>query len=208
MELSLLSIKEYNDILSSDAPAPGGGAAAALAGAQGIALTLMVINLTLGREKYAEFEPLCLEIKGAAEQLMKDFLAGMEKDKDAFNALSNAYKLPRTNEEEMMLRSKAIGEATLEATEVPLEAMRMSILGLKLTQPLIGKSNRGAVTDLGVAAVNLLSCAKSARLNVLINLPVIKDQELKETYHSKCEAMYLEAEELEKEIYGEVVSLL
>ncbi len=208
MELNQLTIKDYNHILSSDAPAPGGGAAAALAGAQGIALTIMVINLTLGREKYAEFAPLCLEIKGQAEQLMEEFLTGMDKDKDAFNALSDAFRLPKANEEEIVVRSKAIGEATLVATEVPLEAMELAIRGLKLTQPLIGKSNKGAVSDLGVAAVNLLSCTKAARLNVLINLPVIKDPVLKETYRTKCEVMNNEAEELANQIYEEVVSLL
>ena len=206
MKLEDLNINEYSQLLASNAPAPGGGAASALAGAQGIALSLMVINLTIGKEKYAEFEPLCIEIKEKAEKLMSDLLVGMEKDKDVFNILSDAYKLPKATEEEKAIRSNTIAEATIGATEVPLEAMEQGLEGLKLTKMLIGKSNQTAVSDLGVAALNLLACVKGAWLNVLINLPGIKEPEMAEDFKDKGSKIFMESEKLADEIYKEVAA--
>lgn len=208
MELTEFTVKSYLDSLSSQAPAPGGGAAAALSGAQGIALTLMVINLTLGKKKYQEWEALCTEVKEAAEPLLQDLMAGMEKDKNAFNQLSAAFKLPKETEEEKKERSRIIGDATLLATEVPLEAMEQGYQGLLLTEKVIGKSNPTAVSDLGVAALNLLACVKSAWLNVLINLPGIKNEELAAEFQKKGKRLYEEAEQLANRIYDLVAEQL
>lgn len=46
-------ITDFLNDLKSEAPAPGGGAVAALTGAQGAALIMMVANLTIGKKKYA-----------------------------------------------------------------------------------------------------------------------------------------------------------
>lgn len=204
MKLVELNIKEYSHLLSSDAPAPGGGAASALAGVQGIALTLMVINLTLGKDKYAEHQSLCLETKGKAEFLMEALLEGVDKDKEVFTTLSSTYKLPKETEEEKLSRSNAIAEATIGATEVPMAAMEQSLEALRLTLPLVGKSNQGAVSDLGAAAINLLSCIKGSWLNVIINLPGIKDKKLAEHFEVQGKNIFLEAEQLSAEIYKSV----
>ena len=63
MKLIDMEVKEYLDVLKSDAPAPGGGSVSALAGAQGVALFTMVADLTLGKEKYAEYQEVCREAK-------------------------------------------------------------------------------------------------------------------------------------------------
>ena len=65
MKLVDLSITEFAKVLGSDAPAPGGGSAAALSAANGISLTKMVCELTIGKKKYAEFED---HIKGVHEK--------------------------------------------------------------------------------------------------------------------------------------------
>ncbi|MEG1583945.1 MAG: cyclodeaminase/cyclohydrolase family protein [Anaerovorax sp.] len=204
MKVITLNLKDYTQLLSSDAPAPGGGAASALAGAQGMALTLMVVNLTLGKEKYADCEALCLETKEKGESLMAQLTAGIDKDKEAFEVLSAAYKLPKEKEEEKKCRSQGIGAATLVATKVPIDAMTQGVDGLKLTLPLVGNSNKGAVSDLGAAAVNLLSCVKGSWLNVLINLPGIQDQTLAKELKEKGASLLAEAEDLSKKIYAEV----
>lgn len=204
MKLVELNIKEYSHLLSSDAPAPGGGAASALAGVQGIALTLMVINLTLGKDKYAEYQSLCMETKGKAEVLMKALLEGVDKDKEVFTTLSSAYKLPKETEEEKLSRSNAIAEATIGATEVPIAAMEQSLEALRLTLPLVGKSNQGAVSDLGAAAINLLSCIKGSWLNVIINLPGIKDKKLAGHFEAQGKNIFSEAEQLSDAIYKSV----
>ena len=50
MQLSELTVRGFADLLGSDAPAPGGGSAAALAGALGAALTAMVGSFDRGQK--------------------------------------------------------------------------------------------------------------------------------------------------------------
>lgn len=204
MKMVTLNIKEYLQQLSSNAPAPGGGAAGALAGAQGMALTLMVVNLTLGKEAYAEYESLCLNTKEKGESLMAELVAGIDGDKEVFEVLSAAYKLPKGSEEEKKHRSETIANATIEATKVPIEAMEQSVAALELTLTLIGKSNKGAVSDLGAAAVNLLSCIKASWLNVIINIPGMKDKELANQLEARGKDLLAKGEQLSQTIYAEV----
>ena len=61
MQLTEMKVKDFNELLASNAPAPGGGSASALAGAMGAGLCSMVAALTIGREKYAADEELAKE---------------------------------------------------------------------------------------------------------------------------------------------------
>ena len=63
-----MTVKDYLDLLKSDAPAPGGGSVSALSAAQGVGLVAIVADLTIGREKYAEYEEVC---KAAKEEALK-----------------------------------------------------------------------------------------------------------------------------------------
>ena len=99
MELSELTVRSFANLLGSDAPAPGGGSAAALAGSMGAALSAMVSALTLGRKKYAESQELAQEGFDEASALKEDFLAAMERDTEVFNAFSAAMGLPKETPE-------------------------------------------------------------------------------------------------------------
>ena len=55
-DATLKSCREFVSLLASDAPAPGGGGAAALVGAVGTALGHMVGSLTVGKKKYVDVE--------------------------------------------------------------------------------------------------------------------------------------------------------
>ena len=94
MQLAELTVRGFADLLGSDAPAPGGGSAAALAGALGAALTAMVGSLTVGRKKYAEFDGLARETLEKARDLEHRFLDVMERDTEAFNAVSAVFAMP------------------------------------------------------------------------------------------------------------------
>ena len=175
MKLTDLEVSGYLDILKSEAPAPGGGSASALSGAQGAALIAMVCGLTLGREKYSEYHKTCSEAKEEAECLLDSFIAAVDADTEAYNLVAAAYKMPKESDEQKKERSAAIEEGTNKSTEVPLSVMKMAQEGLEIVSGLIGKTNPGAKSDLGVAVLNLHSCARGAWLNVKINLPGIKD---------------------------------
>ena len=177
MKLIDMTVKDYLDLLKSDAPAPGGGSVSALTGAQGLALMLMVADLTLTREKYQADHEICRQVKEAGTPLFESMSEAMDRDTDAYNMVFAAYKLPKETDEEKAARSKAIGEANLTATKVPFEVMTLAHEGLKLASKLVNHSNTNAASDLGVAASCMETAAKGAWQNVLINLPGVKDPE-------------------------------
>lgn len=207
MKLVDMTVKDYLDVLKSDAPAPGGGSVSALSAAQGIGLTAMVASLTIGKERYRDFEADCTAAREEAEALHEKLAAAVDKDTEAFNLVSAAFKLPKESEEQKAARSKAIAEATLKATEVPFETLTLCLEGLKVTAKLVGRSNPNAASDLGVAALNLLAGIKGAWLNVLINLPGVKDEAAKAGFEAGSE-MVAEAEKLAAQIYEEVKAAL
>ena len=202
-----MTVKDYLDLLKSDAPAPGGGSVSALSAAQGVGLVAMVADLTIGREKYAEYEEVCKAAKEEALKLYSAFIEGIDKDTEAFNKVSAAYKMPKDTDEQKAARTAAIREANVGATEVPFETVKLCLAGLKVTETMVGKSNPNAASDLGVAALNLMAGIRGAWLNVKINLPGIKDEALKSKFETGAQ-MVDEAYVLANRIYEEVLASL
>ena len=207
MKLVDMTVKEYLEVLKSDAPAPGGGSVSALSAAQGAALVSMVCELTIPKEKFAEYKELCEEVKADILKVYDALVIGIDKDTEAFNQVSAAFKLPKATDEEKAARSKAIQAATVVATKVPYETMELCMKGLEITAKIVGKSNPNAASDLGVATLNLLAGIKGAYLNVMINLPGIKDEAAKADFEGAAE-MVAKAEELAAKIYAEVLESL
>ena len=207
MKLVDMTVKDYLDLLKSDAPAPGGGSVSALSAAQGVGLVAMVADLTIGREKYAQYEEVCKAAKEGALNLYEELVAGIDKDTEAFNKVSAAYKMPKDTDEQKAERSAAIREANVGATEVPFETVKLCLAGLKVTETMVGKSNPNAASDLGVAALNLMAGIRGAWLNVKINLPGIKDEALKAKFETGAQ-MVDEAYVLANRIYEEVLASL
>lgn len=108
MKLVDLSITEFAKVLGSDAPAPGGGSAAALSAANGISLTKMVCELTIGKKKYAEFEDHIKGVHEKSAQLQDQLLEAIDKDTEAFNVVSAVFDLPKETEEEKAARREAM----------------------------------------------------------------------------------------------------
>ena len=90
----------FVDVLASKAPVPGGGGAAALVGAIGMALGSMDCNLTTGKKKYAQYEEDIQAILGKAKTLQDQLLEMIDKDAEGFFPLSQAYGLPANTDEE------------------------------------------------------------------------------------------------------------
>lgn len=208
MELTKMTLTSYVDLLNSDAPAPGGGSASALCGAQGAALVSMVAGLTIGKKKYPLDQELCAEVAQKASKLKDALLVQVDKDTEAFNLVSAAFKLPKETEEEKAVRAKAIADATLIATEVPFETMRLCLETIHYTKSLIGHSNTNAASDLGVSALDLIACMKGAWLNVLINLGGLEDKAKAENFRAKGEEMVAAAEKEADYIYKATLEIL
>lgn len=208
MKLIDMQVKDYLDLLKSDAPAPGGGSVSALAGAQGVGLFMMVAALTLGKEKYADYQDICVEAKEKGMALYTELVESIDKDTDAFNLIADAFKMPKETDEEKAARRKAIADGTLVATQVPFRTMQLGYEGLMLAKTMIGKSNPNAASDLGVAILNLTACIKGAWLNVLINLPGVKDEEKAAYYAAEGKKMYDEADAIASGLYEDVAASL
>lgn len=206
MKLAEMKLTEFLDLLASDAPAPGGGSVSALAGAQGIALSLMVANLTFGRERYAGFVPVCEETVEKGTTLRNDFIESIDKDTEAFNEVSAAYQMPKDTDAQKQARRASIGAATLHATEVPFASMQLCAEALVVTKKLVGNSNPNVSSDLGVAALNLKSALLGSWLNVKINLPSVKDAEKKAYFATEGAAIVAKSSAIADEIYETVLA--
>lgn len=208
MKLVDMQVTEFLDVLKSDAPAPGGGSVSALSGAQGCGLFMMVADLTLGKEKYADYQDICKEAKEKGLPLYEELTAAVDKDTEAFNLISAAFKMPKDTEDQKAARKKAIADGTLVATEVPFRTLQMGYEGLKLAERLVGHSNPNCASDLGVAVLQLRACVLGAWMNVLINLPGVKDEEKKAYFATEGGKMYEEAMEISTRSASAVIAAL
>ncbi len=203
MKLVDMTLTGYLEVLESSAPAPGGGSVSALSSAQGAALVSMVAGLTIGKEKYVEYEEVCKETRDKMLSLFEELRVGIDKDTDAFNVVASAYKMPKDTDEQKAARSAAIRTANVGATEVPFHTVELSLEGLRAMQNMVGKFNMNAASDFGVAAQSFLLGARGAWLNVKINLPGVKDETLRDKF-AKAEEMKNEAEKIAEEIFKEI----
>ena len=195
-------IGDYLDILATKNPVPGGGSVAGVNSAQGVALILMVLDLTEGKEKYKEYEKENAKVKEDALELFKILKGAADEDVSAFSKVALAYKIPKEDPNKKM----EIGKASLGATKAPFKLMEKSLEGCKLIENLIGKTNKTAVSDLAVAAFCFDSAVKSAWLNVKINLPYLLDEEDKKYFKSKGEMILKEIDLLVKDINEKVLN--
>ena len=207
MKLTEMTVKDYLELGASDAPAPGGGSASALVGAQGVGLFTMVAGLTLGRKKYVDFADNCNEIIEAGKPIVAELTAQIDRDTDAYNMISDAFKLPKETDEEKTARRAAIREATIVATEAPLYTLRLCREGMELGKKLIGKFNTNCASDFGVGALNVKAGAHGAWMNVLINVSGL-DEETAAEYKAKGQAMIDEIDEAFVMIYNETMQYM
>ncbi|MFB6290751.1 MAG: cyclodeaminase/cyclohydrolase family protein [Candidatus Bipolaricaulia bacterium] len=175
--------------LASNKPAPGGGSAAAVAGALGAALSSMVANLTVGKERYKEVEEEFEEILTRAEALREEFLDAIGEDINAYNKVMEAYGLPKETEEEKENRNKAIQSALKGATEPPFKMAELADQVLELSKKCAQSGNSHAVTDAGASAILAEATVRTSLLNVDINLSSISDPDFVEEKKRKRKAL-------------------
>jgi glutamate formiminotransferase/formiminotetrahydrofolate cyclodeaminase len=161
--------EDFLDSLASGKAAPGGGSAAAYTGAAAAALVSMVARLTIGKKKYEQFENQMLVVLEEAEKLRAELTVAVKRDSAAFEAVMQAFKLPKNTPEDQYLRSQAIEEATLHATIEPAEVARKAVRVLELACQVIEVGNLNAISDGGAGAFLAVAALRGAGLNVRIN---------------------------------------
>jgi formiminotetrahydrofolate cyclodeaminase len=176
-----MTVREFLDLLSSDAPAPGGGSVAALSGTIAAALLAMVCRLSIGRDEYREYGDELRSVLEKAEEIQSELSELVDRDTNAFDQVMAAYRLPKTTKQERSLRNKAIQKAFRTATEVPLAVAKHCCTLLRLAVKIARKSNKNAISDLGVSGQCSYGATLGGLMNVKINVPGIKN----EAYTSK-----------------------
>ena len=182
MEYQKLTIEKFLEKLGSSDSMPGGGVASSLVASCGISLTLMVCNLTIGKEKYKEYEEQVKKVKKEAEELKTKFLELMDKDAETFKIMENVFVMSNVTEDEKKLRKEKMQEACKICCLVPKEVIEKALRGIEITESIVGKSNKSAESDL-VVGKNLLDAAiKGAWENIAINLKYITDENFIKEY--------------------------
>ncbi len=170
------SCKEFIEVLASKAPVPGGGGAAAMGGAIGMALSNMVGNLTVGKKKYADVEPEVKELIEKGSKVISELQSLVDKDAEVFEPLSKAYGLPKNTPEEIAFKAATMEQCSKVACSVPMEIMRKAYEGIKIHQRMGQIGTMLAISDVGCGVAFMKAALISGQLNVIINLNTIKDQ--------------------------------
>lgn len=199
-----MTIKEFIYETASDSPAPGGGSIAALSAASAAALIEMVANLTIGKKGYEQVEEEMKELKGVAGEYKEKFVNYIDEDSNSFNKIMDAFKLPKSTEEEKKARTKVIQEGFKGAAAVPLNVAKDAFELLALAEKVIEKGNKNAVTDGAVAAMSARTAVHSALYNVKINLGSIKDEKFVNDTKKKIEELESNVNKIEEKILNKV----
>ena len=194
------NIDKFLAELASSAPTPGGGGAAALCGALGIALGNMVGNLTLGKKKYADVQEDIAELNAKAEALRAGFVALVDADAEAFAPLSRAYSIPKDDP----ARDEIMEPALLKAAEAPLEIMRKCAEALELISGYAAKGSALAKSDADCAAALCGAAMEAAALNVKINTKSMKNRAVADSINAEMNELLQKYFALSQEIYNDV----
>ena len=198
------SLSTFIDDLASGEPTPGGGSAAALAGALGAALAAMVARLTVGRKRYADVEPSMQAVLDEADGLRIRLTQLVTEDAQAYEAVRAAYKLPKESELDQHERSVAIQSALQAASATPLETMRACIATMQLAERAASLGNVNAAADGAVGVLLAYAGLQGAALNVRVNLGSIENQDFVAT-SEQAAARWLDEG---AEIAGRILSIV
>jgi glutamate formiminotransferase/formiminotetrahydrofolate cyclodeaminase len=190
----------FLDDLASAAPTPGGGSAAAYTAAEAAALTAMVARLTVGKKKYVEVEAQMQQLVEEADTLRKKLQAAIAEDSTAFEAVMQAYKLPKEDDKQVTKRKKAIHAATLEAARVPLKTAEITLNVIKLAGQAAALGNTNAITDAWSAAALAHAAISCAGANVRINLADLGAEKAAEKIQQDLSKVESEATQLLEKI--------
>ena len=200
MDMTMESCRTFVEVLASNAPAPGGGGAAALVGAIGTALGNMVGSLTVGKKKYAEVEEEIIALKAKCDELQKQLLDQVEADEVNFLPLAKAYGIPKDDPN----RDKIMEEATIIACSTPMKIMELCCEAIDCIAVFAEKGSRLAVSDAGCGAVCCKAALQAASLNVFINTKTLKNRDVAEDMNRHANVMLNKYGQLADEIFDSV----
>ncbi len=195
-----MKLNAFADETASESPAPGGGSISAYAGALGISLATMVANLSASKKGWESRWQEFSQWAERGQQLKKQLVEMVDEDTHAFNKIMDAFKLPKSTDEEKKQRTQAIQDATKFAIEVPLKVMRLSYASMEIIKAMAQDGNPNSVSDAGVGALCARTAVMGAFLNVKINSASYDDKNYVNTVIAEGQKIEQEAIRAENEI--------
>lgn len=172
-----MNLKEFAYETSSEVPAPGGGSIAAYMGLLGASLGTMVANLSSHKrgwdDRWEEFSNWAE--KGQAYS--KILLDMVDEDTNAFTKIMEAFRMPKSTEEEKKIRNTAIQKATKYAIEVPFKVLETAYNSMEVMKEMARIGLKASVSDAGVGSLAACAAVSGALMNVKINLGGLDDKE-------------------------------
>ena len=182
------SCASFAEVLAAKESVPGGGGAAALVGALGVALGSMVGNFTTGKKRYADVEDDIRRMLADGEAIRLTLLELVEEDAAAFYPLSQAYGIPK----EDPTRAQVLEDATKNACAAPVEMMRQIAKAIELLEEMGEKGSRRLLSDVGCGALLCRAALEAASLNVCVNTKTLADRAFAESVEAECDALLAE----------------
>ena len=170
------SIGRFAELVADSTPTPGGGSVSAYSGLLAASLGKMVCAITMSKPKYAVVGPRLKEIASQLEQSAARLRELIADDAASFEAVLNAYRLPKETDEQKGARAIEIQAALQHAIDVPFETAERSFLVLKLLGELSEIGTPNALSDVAVGAQLAQVAVKGASYNVVANLSSLNDR--------------------------------
>jgi methenyltetrahydrofolate cyclohydrolase len=196
------SIEFFLDELSSNKLVPGGGSAASLVAAIGIALGSMVGHLALSKKRYQSIIPEIESVIVKSEKLKRELQYLIEKDAESCESLLKAFKMPKTEREHIM------DAALEEACTIPLEIMKKTIEAIDLHEQLLELGITTAISDIGVGVSFCKAALEGASLSILINTKLMKNDRMKATLNEETDWLLQTGMEKANALFHEVAGTL
>jgi len=202
------TVQNFIEEVDSKKPAPGGGSVSALASLLGLSLSRMVGHLTISKKSFDKLPPaIQSEFITKMQNLEVNKLALLkliDADTEAFNQMMIAYKMPKETENDKRIREEAIQKATIHGINVPYEVVSHSLSILRQLPFFLEYGNASAVSDIGVGVLMISSGLEGAILNMKINLPVISDETVKQTFLEKINNAMVQKDDMASKLMASV----
>jgi formiminotetrahydrofolate cyclodeaminase len=208
MRLTEKTCKEFADLLASKEAVPGGGGAAALVGALGVALNSMVANFSIGKKKFIDVEDKHRDILRRGNELKDELIDLIDSDAENFLPLSKAYGIKAITDKEKAEKEIVLQNALKIACSAPMNMVECIYESILLHEELVDISSKLIISDVGVGVQCLKAALYSAQLNVVINVNSIKDEEYTKEVREKTEAMVEKGSKIADEVYKKVIEIM
>ncbi len=192
MRTAKQTIEAFCSQLAAGTPAPGGGAAAAVAGAMGASLVAMAAGLTVGREKFAAVSEEMAALQEAGKRQTDALLQCADEDQAAFSQVMAAFALPKGTPEEKAKRREAVWEGYKAAIRSPLKEMEHCLVVMRSALTAAQRGNPNARGDAYVGYRLASAAFDGALWNAAVNLESLKDEAFQQEVEAEVRRLQAE----------------